>query len=222
MSGRLEHPLRPELRPRLRGVSHQYMVLVALALGAAIVAAASGTREIVACAVYAISQVALFGVSAVYHRVTWRSPQTRERLRRADHSTIFLALAGTYTPIAAIAIGGATGTAILVAVWAGAVAGIAVRLLFSDAPRWVTTGPYIALGWVSLFLLPVVIDRLGWTPVLLLAFGGILYTIGGVTYARRRPDPWPRTFGYHEIFHALVVVAALLQYAVIAFWVLPT
>ena len=219
MSGRLDRPLRPELRPRLRGVSHQYMAVVALALGVGLVAAAPGAEEIVTCAVFALSQVALFAVSAFYHRVTWRSPQTRERARRADHSTIFLAIAGTYTPIAAVGID--TGTAILVLVWVGAAAGIAIRLLFSDAPRWVTTGPYIALGWVSVLLIPAAIDELGWVPVLLLGLGGVLYTVGGVTYARRKPDPWPRTFGYHEIFHALVIVAALLQYAVIAFWVLP-
>jgi hemolysin III len=203
------------MKPRLRGVSHQYAFFVAMAAGAALVVLARGAEARVAVAVYALSLCAMFGASALYHRIDW-SPRPRAWLRRLDHSMIYVLVAGTYTPFAVLVLAPALGWTILGIVWAGALAGVALSLVWIDAPRWLTAVLYVALGWVAVVVLPQLWDRAGAMAFALLATGGVLYTVGAVVYARRRPDPAPRVFGYHEVFHALVIAAAAVQFAAVA------
>jgi hemolysin III len=208
-------------KPRLRGVSHQWAFFVSLITGAALVIAAPAGEATLACAIYALSVAALFGASALYHRIDWASVNARRWMRRLDHSMIFLLIAGTYTPFALLALDGTIGTVILVAVWTGAVAGIVLKLCWIDAPKWFVALVYVLLGWVAVAAFPDLIDELGITATAMVGAGGVLYTIGAVVYAAKRPDPVPTVFGYHEVFHALVIAAAALQYAVVAFFVLP-
>jgi hemolysin III len=141
-------------------------------------------------------------------------------MRRLDHTMIFVLIAGSYTPFGLLVVRGTLGALILITVWSGALAGAVFKLLWIDAPGWLTSACYIALGWTAIVAIPELLHRLGVIAVTAMAFGGILYSAGGVIYARKRPDPVPAVFGYHEVFHLLVIVAAALQYAVIAFWVL--
>ncbi len=164
---------------------------------------------------------ALFGTSALYHRVTWPTPHARRLMRRLDHSMIFLLIAGTYTPFALLVLDGTLATVILVVVWAGALGGIVLKLVWIDAPKPLVAVLYVLLGWVAVAAFPDLLDGLGVTSAAMVAGGGLLYTAGAVVYALGRPNPAPSVFGYHEIFHALVIAAAALQYAVIAFFVLP-
>jgi hemolysin III len=217
-----EDPSAPTLppRPRLRGVWHQYAFFVSLGTGAALVLAARTGRALLAAAVYAASVSALFGVSALYHRVTW-SVGARRWMRRLDHSMIFLLIAGTFTPFGLLVLSGAFAAVILAVVWGGAAAGIALQLMWIDAPKWLSAVVYVALGWVGVAAVPELAVRVGWIATGLLLLGGVLYSAGALVYALRRPDPAPAVFGYHEIFHALVIAAALAQYAVVAFFVFP-
>ncbi|HEY2161103.1 MAG TPA: hemolysin III family protein [Solirubrobacteraceae bacterium] len=208
-------------KPRLRGVLHQWACLSSVPLGLALVIAAGGVRARIAVSVYAVSLVALFGVSALYHRVDWRSLAVRRWMRRLDHSMIFVLIAGTYTPFAMLALHGPLALAMLIVVWAGALAGVVFKLVWIDAPKWLFAAAYVALGWVAIAAFPQLAAAIGAGGVVLLAVGGVLYTVGAVVYALGRPDPVPSVFGFHELFHALVIVAAALQYAVIAFWVVP-
>jgi len=201
-------------------VSHQWAFFVSLVAGAVLVASAGDGRARLAVGIYAASVAGLFGTSALYHRVNWRSLSARRWMRRLDHSMIFVLIAGTYTPFALLVLEGTLATAILVTVWAGAAAGVIFKLVWIDAPKWLIASLYIAVGWVAVAAFPQMWTRLGVTPTMLVAAGGLLYTLGAVTYAIKRPDPSPGVFGYHEVFHALVIAAAALQYAVIAFWVL--
>ncbi len=211
----------PELKPRLRGVSHQWAFFVSLVTGLVLVLAAPEGQATLAAAIYAASVAGLFGSSALYHRVNWSSAGARAWMRRLDHSMIFVLIAGTYTPFALLALHGSLSTAILIAVWAGALGGIVFKLVWLSAPKWVIAGVYVVLGWVAVAAFPQLLERLGLTATVLVAAGGLLYTAGAVIYALRRPDPVPAVFGYHEVFHVLVIVAAALQYAVVAFFVLP-
>jgi len=208
------------VKPKLRGVSHQYAFFVSLACGAGLIAAASGGTTRVVATIYAVAVSGLLGTSALYHRVTWR-PRARRWMRRLDHSMIFVLIAGTYTPVAVIALSGTLAKAVLIAVWAGAAAGIVFKLVWIDAPKWLFAVTYIALGWVSVSVFGELPGAIGWLGVAGLAAGGLLYTAGAIIYASERPNPWPKVFGYHEVFHALVIAAAALHYAVIAFVVLP-
>ena len=203
------------MKPSLRGVSHQYAFYVALAAGAALVVLARGGEARVAVGVYALSLSAMFGASALYHRIDW-SPRPAAWLRRLDHSMIFVLVAGTYTPFAVLVLAPALGWTVLAVVWGGALVGIVISLLWIDAPRWLTALLYVALGWVSIIVMPQLWDRAGVLAVALLATGGLLYTAGAVVYARRRPDPSPRVFGYHEVFHVLVIAAAAVHFAAVA------
>ena len=214
-------PLQPELKPRLRGVSHQWAFIVSVLLGIGLVIAAPDGESRLALAIYAVSVTALFGTSALYHRITWSSAAARRWMRRLDHSMIFFLIAGTYTPFALLALDGTISTVILIVVWAGAFGGVILKLAWIDAPKWLIAGVYIALGWVALAAFPQLYETLGLTATGMVAAGGVLYTLGAVVYAMRRPDPAPAVFGYHEVFHLLVIAAAALQYAVVAFWVLP-
>jgi hemolysin III len=207
-------------RPRLRGVFHQYAFYVALVAGLALVLVADGAREQVAMWIYGAALAAMFGVSALYHRVNWRSARARTWMRRLDHSTILLLIAGTYTPFALLAFDGWVADAVLVVVWAGAGAGLLLNLVWVDAPKWLTAGVFVALGWVGVVAVPDLLD-VGLAPAALVFIGGGLYTLGAVAYATRRPDPVPHVFGYHEIFHVLVVLAAAAHFVAIAAFVLP-
>jgi hemolysin III len=208
------------VKPRLRGVSHEYAFFVSIACGVALIAAASDAHARLAASIYAAAVTALLGTSALYHRVTWR-PRARRWMRRLDHSMIFVLIAGTYTPVCLLALHGSLARAVLIVVWAGALGGVIFKLLWIDAPKWVLAFVYVALGWVSAAIFGQLPAAVGWLGVAGLAGGGLLYTVGAVVYASGRPNPWPKVFGYHEVFHALVLAAAALHYAVIAFAVLP-
>ena len=204
----------PRTKPLLRGVSHEVAAGVALAGLVALVLLAPGPRARIAGAIYGGSLVALFAVSALYHRPTW-GPRARLWMRRLDHSAIFLLIAGTYTPLCLL-LGDRRSRTLLAVVWVGAGLGMLRALLWPKAPRAVSTSLYLALGWAAVPLVPAIWRTLGPVPLVLLAAGGLLYTVGGIIYASRRPDPFPRVFGYHEIFHALVIAAAGLHFAVAA------
>jgi hemolysin III len=208
------------IKPRLRGVSHEYAFFVSLGCGVALILGASDGRARVAASIYAAAVSALFGTSALYHRVTWR-PAARRWMRRLDHSMIFVLIAGTYTPVALLALKGSLASTILIVLWAGALGGAIFKLLWIDAPKWLFAGVYVALGLVTGAVFGELPGTIGWLGVAGLATGGLLYVIGAIVYASGRPNPWPKVFGYHEVFHALVILAAGLQYAVIAFAVLP-
>jgi hemolysin III len=207
-------------KPRYRGTSHFYALFVAVVAAVALVATAPAGLATVGAVIYATCMVAMFGASALYHRGTW-SLETAKRLLQLDHTAIFLMIAGTYTPIALLAMDGTARVATLTAVWGVAAAGIAFEWMPVPAPRGYVTTVYMALGWIGAFSFVPLYESTGWTGVLLVAGGGLLYTIGAIVHAARRPDPWPETFGYHEIFHVFVILAALAHYCAIAFLVLP-
>ena len=208
-------------KPRLRGVSHEWAFFVSLGAGAALVVAAPTPRATVAVAIYAASLSALLGVSALYHRINWRGPEIRRWMRRLDHSMIFLLIAGTTTPFAVLVLHGALAKALLIAVWAGAAAGIVVELVWVEAPKWVTALVYVAVGWIGALGFPGIVGNAGLGAGALIAVGGAFYTAGAVIYARQRPDPNPAVFGYHEIFHLLVIAAAAAHFAAVAIYALP-
>lgn len=208
------------VKPRLRGVFHEYAFYAALSAGIVLVALSDSALELVATWVYAAALASMFGVSALYHRVHWRSPRVRAWMRRLDHSTIVLLIAGTYTPFALLAFDGRIANVILVVVWVGAAAGLVLNLVWVDAPKWLTAVVFVALGWVGIAALPELLE-LGIAPLALVVAGGALYTLGAVAYALKRPDPVPAVFGYHEVFHVLVVAAAVAHFVAIAAFVLP-
>jgi hemolysin III len=210
----------PVVKPRLRGVLHEYAFFVSLACGVALIIAASDGRARLAAAIYAGAVSALLGTSALYHRVTWR-PATRRWMRRLDHSMIFVLIAGTYTPVALLALKGSLASTILIVLWLGALGGMVFKLLWIDAPKWVFAVVYVALGLVTAAIVGELPAAIGWLGAAGLLAGALLYLIGAVVYASGKPNPWPKVFGYHEVFHSLVVAAASLHYAVIAFAVLP-
>jgi hemolysin III len=190
-------------------------------LGLVLVIIAGTARARIALTVYSASLVALFGVSALYHRINWRSLTARDWMRRLDHAMIFVLIAGSYTPFAVLVLHGPLAIAILLAVWAGALLGVAFNLVWRDAPTWVRSALYVGLGWIAVAAVPQLGAAIGIGGLALLGLGGVLYTMGAVVYGVRRPDPVPAVFGYHELFHVLVIAAAALQYAVIAFWIVP-
>jgi hemolysin III len=204
-----------ELRPRLRGVFHQYAFFVSLVLGAVLVAIADGAGRRAAAGVFAAALATMFGVSALYHRITWE-PRARRWMRRLDHAAIYLLIAGTYTPFALIAMDRAWRWTILPLVWGGALVAIALKLAWTEAPKSLSVAIGIGLGWVGIVALPELWSHTGPSGVVLLGIGGVLYTAGALVYARQRPDPVPMVFGYHEVFHAFVVAAAACQYAAVA------
>jgi hemolysin III len=200
-------------KPKLRGISHLVAVAVALAGWGVLLNAAPSTRAAVAASVYGASLAVMFGVSALYHLPTW-SPARRRFLRRLDHAAIFLLIAGTYTPLC-LQLGPTRGLGLLAFVSTGAVFGIAQAVIYPDAPKYVGIPIYLALGWAVFPLVGTVRASVGADGLLLLAAGGIAYSAGAVIYWLRRPDPFPAVFGYHEIFHLLVVAAAGAHFAVI-------
>ena len=208
------------VKPMLRGVFHEYAFFVSLGCGVALVLAATNDKERLAASIYAVAVSALLGTSALYHRVTWR-PSARRWMRRLDHSMIFVLIAGTYTPVALLALKGTLASTILIVLWIGALGGMVFKLLWIDAPKWVFASVYVLLGLVTAAIAGELPAAIGWLGAAGLAAGGLLYVIGAVVYASGKPNPWPKVFGYHEVFHVLVIAAAALHYAVIAFAVLP-
>jgi hemolysin III len=209
------------VKPKLRGVSHEWAFFVSLLLGAALIVAADTPKATLAVAIYAASLSALLGTSALYHRVNWKRPEVRRWMRRLDHSMIFFLIAGTYTPFALLVLNGALADAVLAVVWIGAVIGAIVEMVWIEHPKWVAALVYMSLGWVAVVAFPGMWQEMGVGGTLLVAFGGLLYTVGAVVYATQRPNPNPRVFGYHEVFHALVILAAAAHFSAIAFFALP-
>lgn len=209
------------VKPRLRGVSHEWAFFVSLGLGAALIVAAETPKATLAVAIYAASLSALFGTSALYHRVEWSRPNVRRWMRRLDHSMIFFLIAGTYTPFALLVLDGPLADAILAVVWIGAVAGAVVEIVWIEHPKWVAALVYISLGWVAVIPFPALWNEMGAAGTLLVAAGGLLYTAGAVVYATQRPNPNPAVFGYHEVFHLFVIAAAAAHFAAVAFFALP-
>ncbi|MDT0321622.1 PAQR family membrane homeostasis protein TrhA [Streptomyces millisiae] len=203
--------MTPPVKPHLRGWLHAGMFPAVLIAGILLTAFAGSPRARVACAIYAITACALFGISALYHRGTW-GPRAEAVLRRLDHANIFLIIAGTYTPFTILLLEGARGQALLWIVWVGALAGIAFRVFWTNAPRWLYTPCYIALGWAAVFFLPDFLRTGGIAVLALVVVGGVLYSAGGVVYGLKRPNPSPRWFGFHEVFHSFTLVAFVVHY----------
>jgi hemolysin III len=205
-------------KPRLRGWIHLYCAYAALVAGSALVAVSwsvDSTQAGHATLVYTMAIVAMFAVSATYHRVSWGSTDARNWMRRLDHSMIFVFIAGTYTPFARLDMSPSTGRQVLAIVWGGALAGVALTLFWPDAPRWLGVALYLLLGWVAVSYTATILHNAGVAAAVLLAVGGALYSLGAVFYAQRWPDPWPATFGYHEIFHACTAVAAICHFVAV-------
>lgn len=203
------------LKPRLRGVLHTWAVPVAAVIGATLLLLANGARERIGTGVWAMTLTGLFAVSATYHRGAWR-PTVKVWLQRVDHSMIFVFIAGSYTPIALLLLEGSKSWIVLTVVWGGAVAGVVTRLTWHAAPRWMFVPLYIALGWVAVTVLPDLARSAPAYANVLLVVGGVLYTVGAVVFATRKPDPVPEVFGYHEVFHLLTIVAAACHAVAIA------
>lgn len=207
-----------ELKPRLRGFLHTYAAGLSVVTGAALVAVAASLRGGAAAtstAIYSATVTLLFATSALYHRRTW-SPRAHRLMKRLDHSMIFVFIAGTYTPIAALTLTRPQAVAVLVTVWTGALLGVALQTAWPQAPRWLSVPCYVALGWVAVFVMPQVLHSAGVAALVLIVVGGVVYTIGGVVYGLKRPNPLPGVFGYHEVFHAGTLVAAVCHY--VAVW----
>jgi hemolysin III len=200
-------------------VFHLYAFFVSLALGSLLVSFAPAGRPTLAAAVFAGAVAAMFGASALHHRVIWQQRGYRWS-RRIDHAGVYLTIAGTYTPFCLLVLHGAWSIVVLAIAWTGAAAAILLKFVWVDAPKWLAAAIAIALGWVAVVTFPQLLDGVGWAAVALVLAGGVLYTAGGVVYALRRPDPFPAVFGYHEVFHVLVVAAVALQYSAVAFWVI--
>ena len=201
-------------------MSHQLAFFVAVPVGVALALSAHGVVARAATIAFAASVVSLFGVSTLFHRLSW-TPRGARRIGQLDHAMIYALIAGTYAPVGLLVIHPAWRVPILAAAWGGAFLATGAKLAWPAAPTWVAPVVCVALGSIAVIVLPQIVDRLGVPGTLLLAGGGFAYTIGAVVYVRRRPDPLPDTFGYHELFHALVIVAVACQYAAVAFFVLP-
>ncbi|WP_328901978.1 hemolysin III family protein [Streptomyces sp. NBC_00441] len=198
-------------KPLMRGWLHAGMFPAVVIAGIVLIALSDSTRGRIACAVYVLTACLLFGVSAVYHRGTW-GPRGEAVLRRLDHANIFLIIAGTYTPLTLLLLPESTGTPLLWAVWAAALAGIAFRVFWVGAPRWLYTPCYIAMGWAAVFFLPDFMRTGGVAVLVLVVVGGVLYSAGGVIYGIKKPNPSPRWFGFHEVFHSLTLAAFVVHY----------
>ncbi|PZS16266.1 MAG: hemolysin III [Pseudonocardiales bacterium] len=207
-----------ELKPRLRGWLHAYAAAMSIASGVVLVAVAAAVRGGPAgatTAIYAATVTMLFGTSALYHRINW-GPRAHALMKRLDHSMIFVFIAGTYTPIAALTLPRSSAAAVLIVVWTGAIFGVLLQSVWPSAPAWLSVPCYIALGWVAVFVMPQLLHNAGVAALVLIAAGGILYTIGGIVYGLKRPNPLPGVFGFHEVFHLCTLVAAVCHY--VAIW----
>ena len=202
-------------KPKARGWLHAVMFPVAVVAGVILVTTAPTRDSRISSFVFVATAALLFGISALLHRGSW-SPGAEGLLRRFDHSNIYLIIAGTYTPFAVLALPSAEGRALLAIVWVGALAGVVFRIFWLSAPRWLSTALYVVVGWVAVFFLPDLIDGAGATAVALIVVGGILYSLGAVVYATKRPNPSPSMFGFHEVFHTFTVAAFVAHF--VAVW----
>ena len=207
--------------PRLRGVSHAYAFFVAVVAAVLLIVLTPGGAPRTAAAVYGIGLCALFGGSALYHRWRW-NPRWRPILRRVDHSTIYLFIAASYTPVGMLVLSGTMQWIVLITVWSGALAGVTLSDAWINAPRFVCAICYVALGWVAVLAFPQMSSELPGIALALLGVGGLLYTIGAIIYAMGRPNPWPKVFGFHEIFHVFVILAATAHFVAMAGWIVPS
>jgi hemolysin III len=207
-------------RPRLRGLSHAIAFVFVLPLGAALAFDVHTLRGRISALVFAASVATMFGASGLYHRVTWSSAR-RRWLRRVDHAGIYALIAGTYTPFGLLVLRGEWRLVVLAIVWTGAGAAVVLKVVWVDAPKWLSATIGIALGWVGVIVFPQLVARIGAGGSILVVVGGLAYTFGALVYALRRPNPFPATFGYHELFHAFVIAAVACHYAAVAFFVLP-
>ena len=207
--------------PRLRGVTHAYAFWLALVAAAALIVFTPAGAPRVAAAIYGAGLCAVFGGSGLYHRWRWH-PRWRPLLRRVDHSTIYVFIAACYTAVGMLVLTGATRWMVLITVWTGALAGIVFSLAWVNAPRWLSSSTYVVLGWVALLAAPQLVSSLPAAPLVLVALGGVLYTVGAIVFAMGRPDPWPRVFGFHEIFHVFVILAAVAHFVAMAGWIVPS
>ena len=219
MSDTMEHrvaDLTAALKPRLRGVLHQAAFAISLVTGTALVCLAEGGRARTAATVYAVSVALLFGTSAAYHRGPWTG-RSREVMKRLDHSMIFILIAGTYTPFALLLLQGTARWVVFGLVWGGALAGVVLRNSIRRPARWLFVGIYMLLGWTALGVLPQLADAGGMRVVVLLLVGGLFYSLGAIVYAMKRPNPSPRWFGFHEVFHAFTLLAFVTHYLAVSF-----
>jgi len=207
--------------PRLRGVSHAYAFFVAVVAAVLLIIFTPGGEPRMAAAVYGAGLCALFGGSALYHRWRW-NPSWRPWLRRIDHSTIFLFIAASYTPVGWLVLNGTTQWIVLITVWAGAAAGVTFSIAWINAPRAVCALCYVALGWVAVLAFPQLHAELPMIALVLVGHGGVLYTLGAIIFALGRPNPWPKVFGFHEIFHVFVILAAIAHFVAMAGWIVPS
>ncbi|WBB73585.1 hemolysin III family protein [Micromonospora sp. WMMD1128] len=206
-------------KPRMRGWLHAYAFFAALVCGIVLCSVAAtrpGWAPLVSCLIYSLTVCGLFGTSALYHRRVW-SERGYQIMRRMDHSMIFVFIAGTYTPFCVLLLDPRHATVMLSLVWGGALAGVAVKMIWPHAPRWVSAPLYLALGWVAVTMLPQILHGGGVTALVLLSVGGAIYSVGAVFYALRRPNPWPTVFGHHEFFHACTLLAAICHHIAIYF-----
>jgi hemolysin III len=207
-------------RPALRGWLHVGAFVGWLVGGPFLIAAGPDSGSKAALTVYVVAMLIMFGISASFHRLRWSAPAWR-RMRRADHSAIFIGIAGTSTGLAGLALTGWPQVLLLSMVWGGAIIGIALRQVWLDAPQWAVAVPYVVVGWCSLIVAPQLVRSLGWVGFALMLVAGLAYTGGALVYARKKPDPWPDVFGFHEVFHACTVVGAGTFAYLIAFIALP-
>lgn len=203
------------MKPRLRGWLHLGAFPVAVVCGVVLVAVADTPAARITTGIYSVTAALLFGISALYHRGSW-SPRVHGLLMRFDHANIFLIIAGSYTPCAVLLFGDSGGTLMLWIVWVGALAGVTTRVLWVGAPRCLYTPVYIALGWTAAFWFPAALRTGASAVIVLLVLGGLLYTLGGVVYAAKRPDPWPRWFGFHEVFHSFTLMGWVTHYVAVS------
>jgi hemolysin III len=209
------HAVEEVVKPRLRGVLHEAAFAISLVTGTVIVILADSTRERVAAAIYAGSVVLLFGTSAAYHRGRW-SPRSHALMARLDHSMIFVLIAGTYTPFALLLLHGWLRWGMFFIIWGAAAIGITLRNVLRQPPRWVFVAIYLAMGWAAVAVMPQILDAGGVAVLVLMAVGGVFYTFGAVVYARKSPDPSPRWFGFHEVFHACTLAAFAVHYIAVS------
>ncbi len=206
-------------KPRLRGRLHQYAFFVALAGGAVLCSIAltrPGIAPFLVSLIYSLTVLGLFGISALYHRRVW-SERGYQIMRRLDHCMIFIFIAGTYTPFIWLLLEGSKRTVMLTIIWIGALGGVALKSIWPHLPRWVGAPLYLALGWAAVAILPDILERGGVTALVLLVTGGVIYSVGAVFYALRRPNPWPTVFGHHEFFHACTLIAATCHHVAVYF-----